>query len=165
MEWTTDNKASVKVLVEWNIDMKVILDLFKRASRVLIYFGISIGLVVTIEFVSHLNNYILPWNRAEAIGSALQWSAMADLPHSASDVEVFTRGSAFSRSFELTFTCSKSEITEWLINSDGVLYSQNEPSIMKVQRFIIDVSMVNSNGGWVEVDWIRGKVRLYVEWS
>ena len=145
--------------------MKTSLEVAKRAGQMLLLTVFAVFVFFTVELISHLNNYILPWNKSSAVASALDYGGLPSLPGNAREIEISTTGSAFSRSFELSFVSSPKEIKNWITKSYGISESEFNTSKLEVQKFIIDISKVESNGGWVEVRWQEGIVRVYVEWS
>jgi len=60
-----------------------------------------------------------PLNRGSAIATAREWARIAEIPTTATDLNIATAGSAFSREFSIRFRDSPANIRAWLSASPG----------------------------------------------
>lgn len=60
-----------------------------------------------------------PLNRASAIRAAQDWACLDDLPKTATDIEIATTGSAFTREFTISFKDTPANISTWIAASPG----------------------------------------------
>jgi len=116
------------------------------------------------------------WHKFDA---ALDMGGLASLPEQASDCQIETSGSMFTRSFNFTFSAPNEEIKKWFQNSPGlsgivpsvpsnIWGAQHGPTwypatigSLSYYRYTLP------NGGYGEilVDEENGKVFAYVSWS
>ncbi|WP_305032691.1 hypothetical protein [Hymenobacter convexus] len=66
------------------------------------------------------------WHQNEAIRAALEYGRLAPLPDSATDVQVDTEGSMFSRTFWLCFKTNRTTIDKWVAKSSSL---SKQPSV------------------------------------
>jgi len=119
-----------------------------------------------LETCASFMNVILPWHRHSAIETALAWGGLADLPKSAEDVVVTTSGSAFTRTFEVSFHAPKPDIRQWIEDSPRLSDSEPVEEEGEKGRMLYEVypGEQGAIGGTVEV---RGghEVRISMSWS
>jgi hypothetical protein len=104
----------------------------------------------------------MPWQKEEAIKSALSWGELSELPKDAEITNMEKRGSAFTRQFIIEFISSESEIKKWLLESKG--FRNNKPIIKNGTRiYEIHPKGFNPYGGQVK---IKGNVVIInMSWS
>ena len=83
------------------------------ALGLLVGFVLFIGLFV----VPYFANIVMPWDRSNAIATAIAWGGFASLPASAEVIAVETKGSMFTRQFIIKFNCEKKDIDGWVFRS------------------------------------------------
>lgn len=116
------------------------------------------------EIGADLSGIVLPWHRQNAIETTCQWGGLVPLPESATDIEVTTNDSMFTRGFRITFTASDSAIDDWAKKS--LRLGQALPKTTgAVDHYEIYPGEVGSNGGWVEIDRAAHRVKIQMSWS
>lgn len=82
--------------------------------KFLLAFGVLVVLLIGLFVVPPFANIVMPWDKQEAIDTALKWGGLAELPHDAEVVKVATEGSMFSRQFIVTFKGNREGIDAWV---------------------------------------------------
>src|SRR4051812_36160977 len=59
------------------------------------------------------------WEKNSAIEAALDWTRMSPIPAAATNTEVVTKGSMFTREFVVTFQLPQKQLQQWLAGSPG----------------------------------------------
>ena len=103
-------------------------------------------------------------NRESAVATTLIWARLAPLPASARGVSVDASGSAFSRTFDLSFQAPANDLRQWLRASPGAASAAAEPDPSGAVTYRI------APGGGAQVarvvvDYARERVAVHVEWS
>ncbi|WP_426491727.1 hypothetical protein [Hymenobacter sp. 102] len=63
---------------------------------------------------------VMPWNKAEAINTTLEWGGLAALPVPVSEVEIKKVDGSFSQKFSLRFKCDYAAQRRWIHSSSGL---------------------------------------------
>ncbi len=104
----------------------------------------------------------------EAIDTALAWCRLDPLPASAEGIEVNVEGSAFTRSFEITFSAPMAEIDAWLARSLGTRSLPPETQSAGVETYVIEPGQ-GAQYAEVRIERIagqpNGQVRIRTYWS
>ena len=74
---------------------------------------LSITLIV-LFVVPYFANIVMPWQKSNAIKTALGWVGISRLPPHAKNVSVKTKGSMFTRQFILEFYSDSTEFKDWI---------------------------------------------------
>ncbi|HEY3403643.1 MAG TPA: hypothetical protein VGK59_09670 [Ohtaekwangia sp.] len=125
----------------------------------LIGFALFLGLFI----VPYFANIVMPWDRAEAIETALTWGGLENLPDNADITSVDTKGSMFTREFIIEFNCGQEELEEWIQNSGLTkLTPRTDDNGLKVYQV---TGQEGSIGGHVYIDNEKGNVIIDMSWS
>lgn len=125
---------------------------------------ISLLVFITMLFlyVNYFSSFVLPWQKEDAIKSALVWGGLHELPENAEILNIVKYGSLFTREFKIEFMSSKLEIEKWILKSKRL--KNNKPKIENgVKIFNIYPGELNSLGGEVKIH--ENKVSITMSWS
>ena len=105
-----------------------------------------------------------PVNRSSAITTTQQWARLADIPTTRIDLQVHTKGSMFSREFEIVFQDTPVNIQAWITESPGPSSVQPtiNPSGWTVYRYPAGDGAAFSE---IRVAPSGDKVRIRTYWS
>ena len=111
--------------------------------------------------VPHIANIVMPWDRADAIESAMESDGLHELPESADNVSVDTEGSLFTRDFIIEFNCNKNDLDNWIrkSNLDKLTPTKDENGVEVYQV----PGQNGAIGGHVYID--KNKVTIDMSWS
>lgn len=127
--------------------------------------GIVVLIAIIVLFVvPYYYNIVMPWQRTEAIETALTWGGLADLPENAEDISVKTAGSAFTREFTIEFRSDPEAIRTWVLQSGGL----KEAEVYQRENGIIQYEVPGDQGaigGFVIIDERNGWVQITMSWS
>lgn len=127
--------------------------------------GILILFIVFIELfvVPYFANIVMPWDRAHAIETALEWGGLNKLPENADIISVDTEGNMFTRGFIIEFNCGQKELEQWIQNSRLTkLTPKTKRNGLKVYQV---TGQEGSMGGVVYIDREKGNVIIDMSWS
>lgn len=68
-------------------------------------------------FLGYFSNYVFPWQRQEAIKSAIEIGGLSELPNDIKSLQIEKRGNIFTRQFIIEFDSNELEIREWIEKS------------------------------------------------
>lgn len=125
-----------------------------------------VGLLLVILVVTIVStNDVMPWNKAEAIETTLSWGSLANIPKTAQNLVVKTKGGALSRQFIIEFTTDETSLEAW-VNASSRL-KQATPKTNSTNNLFYDIhpGENNSFGGSVTIDKILHKVTIDMSWS
>lgn len=88
-----------------------------RTYGCLVPIGVAGVLALVISAIFFVSNR--PQNRDAAIATAREWARISEIPATATDLNIATAGSAFSREFTISFRDSPANIRVWLSASPG----------------------------------------------
>ncbi|MBE8724252.1 hypothetical protein [Flavobacterium hungaricum] len=113
-------------------------------------------------YIIYFSSFVMPWERNEAIQSALEWGKLDTLPQDAEIISLEKRGSIFTRQFIIEFESSESEIKKWMMRSQG--FKNNTPEIRNEKKiYHIHIKKSKAYGGKVEIT--GNKVLINMSWS
>mgnify|MGYP003576930486 CR=1 FL=1 len=113
-------------------------------------------------YIIHFSPFVMPWQKEDAIKSALSWGHLEKLPENAEIISMEKRGSIFTRQFIIEFTSSESEIKKWMMRSKG--FQNISPKLRKNTKvYEIHPKDLKSYGGKVEIT--GRKVLINMSWS
>lgn len=113
-------------------------------------------------YLNFFSSYVMPWQKEEAIQSALTWGGLAALPENAEIIKIGKYGSVFTRQFKIQFTSSKAEIEKWILKSKRL--KSNVPKFQKETKiYQIHPGELDSYGGEVTVE--GNTVFISISWS
>jgi hypothetical protein len=136
----------------------------KALSFLIIGFTLGFVLFLGLFVVPYFANIVMPWNKTEAIETALSWGGLANIPNSALNIIVDTEGSMFTREFIIEFNCECDDIEEWISQSPGL--KNINPAIEDHGILIYQVpGKEGAIGGIVTIDKNKGKVTIDMSWS
>jgi len=93
----------------------------KITIKIIITFSIILILFISLFILPYFANIVMPWNKADAIQTTIEWGGLAPLPANARDISVETKGSKFTREFIVQFEASRSDIDEWIKKSKSLI--------------------------------------------
>jgi hypothetical protein len=140
-----------------------------RTKRLFLIFGLlGGGSVLGALGVSWLAYSVLSPNSARNQASArectLEWGRLAPFPPSAQQLKIVTRGSPFTREFEVFFAAPREEIEEWLQQSPGTREATFTAPSPGVRHFLIAPGG-GASFAEVTVDDTKSCVSIRVYWS
>jgi len=114
-------------------------------------------------YINYFSPFVMPWQREDAIKSALSWGQLEKLPENAEIIDMEKRGSIFTRQFIIEFESSELEIKKWILKSKG--FKNNIPKTIKNTKIylIYPKEDLQSSGGKVEITGNR--VLMNMSWS
>ena len=136
----------------------------KRALRIVGCF-LVLGAAATAWLGYMLLSHESSWNRASAIRCTLEWARLAPFPQSAGKLTITTSGSAFTRSFHVSFTAPAEDIERWLQQSPGTRQAVPTTETPGVREFEIRPGGGGAIGGTVSIDDGEHRVSIDVSWS
>ncbi len=106
-------------------------------------------------------------NVDSAIKAAREWGRLAPFPESASDLDVVTKGSMFTRAFRVTFQAPSDDVEQWKENSPGLRECAAEMIDASTKKCVIDPG---EGAAYAEVVITMlgdemSLVQVYVYWS
>jgi deoxyhypusine synthase len=122
-------------------------------------FVVFLGLFV----VPYFANIVMPWDRTEAIETALTWGGLESLPDNADIISVDTKGSMFTREFIIEFNCGQKELEQWIQNS-GLTKLTPRTADNGIKIYQVSGKQ-GSIGGHVYIDKEKGNVIVDMSWS
>ncbi len=111
------------------------------------------------------------FNRQDNVDSAIkatrEWGRLAPFPESASDLDVVTEGSMFTRAFRVTFQAPLDDIEQWIESSPGLEESTVEMIHTGTSKYVIEPG---EGAAYAEVVITvlgdgMGLVEIYAYWS
>ena len=145
------------IKINMNTLKKIVLRVFLGITLI---FCLFIGLVI----VPYFANIVMPWDRANAIETALTWGGLTEIPEDADIISVNTEGNMFTRAFLIEFESNQKAIDKWVSESNGLkgLIPTTDP----LGRYIYKVKgYEGSMGGTVKVDVEKSIVIIMMSWS
>ena len=127
----------------------------------LIAFFLFIGLFI----IPYFTNIVMPWDRSNAIETAITWGGLANLPDEAEDISVGTEGGMFTRTFIIQFELDNDAIDAWVKKSPRM---KNMVPIVEEDgtlRYEIYPGEERSIGGTVRVNRMDHWVIIRMMWS
>ncbi|HMV09219.1 MAG TPA: hypothetical protein PK325_10725 [Cyclobacteriaceae bacterium] len=136
------------------------MKIIKRIALILLLvFFLFLGLFV----IPYFANIVMPWQRAEAINTALEWGGLKELPHGSEVISVETKGSSLTREFIIEFTCEPKALQTWMQESGlNQLTPVEEWNGLRVYQV---AGKEGAIGGKVFADYTEGRVVIDVSWS
>lgn len=136
----------------------------KKSYVFIIGFALIIVLFLGLLVVPYFANIVMPWNRTQAIETALKWGGLANLPDKARNISVSTQGSMFTRTMIIEFSCNENELQELISISPGLKNFNPTHENHGIVSFQLS-GKEGANGGTLRIDKNIGKVRIVVNWS
>ncbi|MFA5164759.1 MAG: hypothetical protein WC481_04275 [Candidatus Omnitrophota bacterium] len=105
-----------------------------------------------------------PAKQTEMKQATLEWARLAPFPKEATNFNIKTEGSMFTRSFRGSFSAPKNVIESWIQKSPGFKDAKIEKIDEGIQKYIITPG---GGANWAEVtiNYLENKVDFYVCWS
>ncbi len=128
-------------------------------------FGIfSVFLILSIVslYIIFFSNYVMPWDKEEAIKTTLNWCGLRELPKNSEIITLEKRVSIFTRQFIVEFVSSENEIKDWIKKSKRLKNNQPKLNSNKV-IYEIYPGEDDSYGGKVEIK--NDTVKINMSWS
>jgi hypothetical protein len=94
----------------------------------------------------------------------LEWARLAPFPQKAKNFNIYTEGSAFTRTFKGSFNCSEDEMESWVELSPGLQDAEIEDMSDTIKKYIISPGG-GANYAEVVIDYAIGSVEFKVSWS
>ncbi len=135
--------------------------LLKALLGLVVILALFIGLFV----VPYFANIVMPWERSNAIDTALLWGGLANLPDNTSDVSVQKSGSMFTRTLKIGFTASETEIKDWISKSKRLKNLKPLTDSSGTLTFEIYPGEQGATGGTVTINKDRNRVIIRMMWS
>ena len=107
----------------------------------------------------------MPWQKAEAIQTTLNWGGLSELPENSEIISIKTHGSMFTRSFTLEFSSTKQDISNWINESRGLSSLIPTGSDSQVLTYEIYPGEYGAVGGTVQIDRNNKIVVIHMSWS
>lgn len=96
--------------------------------------------------------------------TTLVWGRLAPIPKSRTKFNIYTEGSAFTRSFRSSFYLPKTDLEKWVKASPGLTNAEIQNINDSKQKYII-----KPDGGAqyaeVIIDFKKYFIEIYVSWS
>ncbi|MBI5725008.1 MAG: hypothetical protein HZA50_13690 [Planctomycetes bacterium] len=105
-----------------------------------------------------------PAAKTEMIETTLEWARLAPFPQKAANFNIYTEGSAFTRTFKGSFTATEEIIKTWVEQSPGLQDAKIESISVKKKKYIISPGG-GANYAEVIIDYETGKVEFKAYWS
>ena len=132
--------------------------LLKISAILAVSAAVSIAVLLCVGYL-----YIAQANHANGLEAAKEWARLDELPSSAANIRVVTRGGPFTREFTITFHAPLADIDAWIKTSPGT--AGIVPKISGGKRKY----NIQPGGGALyaelEVDDVAGTVRIHTYWS
>lgn len=113
-------------------------------------------------YINYFSSFVMPWQRDEAIQSALEWGQLDKLPPDAEIISLEKRGSIFTRQFIIEVESSEIEIKNWMMKSKG--FKNIQPKVKnETKTYEIHIRESKAYGGKVEIK--GNKVLVNMSWS
>ncbi|MGE6355139.1 hypothetical protein ACQKCJ_14825 [Flavobacterium sp. NPDC079362] len=126
----------------------------------MIYFLVFV--IILLGYLNYFSTYVMPWQKEEAIKSALLWGGLKEIPKNAKIINLEKHGSSFTKQFIIEFTSSKSELEQWIRKSKRL--KNNIPKIqLNIRTYEIHPGEINSYGGRVKIK--QDTVSINMSWS
>jgi hypothetical protein len=125
-------------------------------------FWISLALLMATALYggAWLANVTFPWQRAEAIATALAWGGLAELPPEAEIVRVERRGSPFTRQFVVVFRSAQPD--RWVRASRRL---RDRPPETRRGRTVYEVNPGEGNSIGGTVALVGNQATISMSWS
>ena len=106
----------------------------------------------------------IPARQTDMIQTTLEWARLAPFPQEAQNFNIQTEGSALTRTFKGSFSCSEDIIISWVEQSPGIQDAEVENISETKIRYIISPGG-GANYAEVVIDYEMGKIEFRVSWS
>ena len=124
--------------------------------------GSLLFLLLVFVYLNFFSTIVFPWQEKDIIETTLNWGGLAELPKEAENLTVEKEGSAFTRTFIVTFKANQKEIENWILNSKRL--KNNKPKVKGLnETYEIYPGENESFGGKVSVE--NRKVTIRMSWS
>jgi len=100
----------------------------------------------------------MPWQKAGAISTALNWGGLADLPRQSNHISVEMKGSMFTREYIVRFTADSTEINDWLNRCKRIKGNIPVVEADRQIKYNIYPGENGTIGGTIQVDKEKGRV-------
>ena len=125
---------------------------------------LSITLIV-LFVVPYFANIVMPWQKSNAIKTALGWVGISRLPPHAKNVSVKTKGSMFTRQFILEFYSDSTEFKDWIQQVPKIKGSPPTMLTDATIEYEVRPGENGSNGGTIKLNKLTGQVIIDVSQS
>jgi hypothetical protein len=143
--------------------MRMLIRLTILIAGLLAAFAVlSVGLIA-LFMPSNAQDAADPSKRLEMVRITLEWGRLAPFPVTATDFDIKTEGSAFTRSFRGSFTDAPERVEAWIAASSGVnradctQTTEGEKCLLRTAKGV--------SYGEVVVSPNKCRVTFYVAWS
>ena len=105
-----------------------------------------------------------PFHRASALRVTCEWARLDPIPRSATNIRFASKGSMFTREFDVSFSAPPEDIERWIDHSPGT--SSSTPTINKNGTAIYAI-VPDGGAAFAEVRVSKngGIVRIHTYWS
>lgn len=125
------------------------------------YLIASVAVVIAIIAVAFVYSSGI---KQERLLLALSWAGLEPLPASVQSLEVKPEGSAFSRTFRITFTLPSNDLEAWLENSEKLKNLSPELMTNGEEQYVLEPEL-GARVAELRVDMGSGRVELFVSLS
>ncbi len=132
-----------------------------RSSRIVLFaaIGLACATAIFLAYAGHQQTL-----RRQQFEIPRVWARLAPYPDSAKDLRASTAGSAFSRSFRVSFSAPPADIERWLQASPGTREATPDRPLPGIRHFLIKPGG-GAQHAEVDLDDTSGVVSIYVYWS
>ncbi|WP_417355810.1 hypothetical protein [Flavobacterium sp.] len=130
----------------------------KKAFKILTFLFTTSVLII---YLFVFSNIVFPWQKDNAIKTALEWSGLTELPVENKNINITKQGSMFTRQYILEFSASTKKIENWV--KENKKLNNVQPQIRNTTKTYTIPGEKGTTGGTVKIK--DNMVIINTSWS